>query len=764
MTARKVPAAVALILLLAAVGGPASQAAERGWSDYQIIMWQPHNATQDAALRRLGVTAGVVHAYHQENPARVVGSEAEPLLQNNLRWYVENIATDFYSAYHRWFPNRPVNWRFAAVKKLYDEDPGNIAALVRDPSLSDPVWLKKIHDRLANVVKAQRQYRPLYYNLADEPGIAELSVAWDFDFSAESLAGMRLWLKEQYGTVSALNAEWGSHFADWDSVMPMTTREAMRREDQNFSAWADFKAWMDVAFARAVRRGTDAVHSADPEARAAIEGAQISGWGGYDYSRLARTVDLAEVYDDGENLEAMRSFNPRMVLLTTSGGGAEETHNVWRELLRGTRGLILWDPNSEIVRDDGTLGPRGRAAAPLFAELRGGIGSLLINSQRHFDPIAILYSPASMRTQWMLDWQLRGDAWSARDANSDYEDPNAVRSSMNAYAALFEHMGLQPRFVTSDQVEKGELQRRGYRIVILPRAIAVSPGEARGIRRFIAAGGVVIADDVPGAFDQHSHKLPKPLLSDIFGNMSSRLGARFPYRRGQAFYLPAEAPGQTKDSNAGLGTPAQFAEVTAKSGVAPAFAVASPDGKPVTDVETYRFVDGGLTIVALLRDLPASQPNDDGKTSGSPTQEAIVLTLPRRSYVYDLRRGAALGPMRRVALSLDPNEPAIFAVTERSLPTLKLSGPGRLRPGETGEFRFNLAGASPAAFDVFHVEVRDPAGKLLPDYSGNLLARGGKAVWHLPLALNDAVGKWEVRVKDVLSGETARSRLVVTRP
>jgi hypothetical protein len=764
MTARSVLAAVALISLLTAGGGQATQAAERDWNDYQIIMWQPHSAAQDEALRRLGVTAGVVHAYHQENPARIVASELEPLLQNNLRWYVENIATDFYSAYHRWFPDRPVNWRFAAVKKLYDEEPSNIAALVRDPSLSDPMWLKNIHDRLANVVRAQRRYRPLYYNLADEPGIAELSVFWDFDFSAESLAGMRRWLQGQYGSLSALNAEWGSHFANWGSVMPMTTREAMRREDQNFSAWADFKAWMDVAFARAVRHGTDAVHSADPKARAAIEGAQISGWGGYDYSLLASAVDLAEVYDDGENLEALRSFNPGMVLLTTSGGGAEETHNVWRELLRGTRGLILWDPNSEIVREDGTPGPRGRAVAPLFAELRGGIGSLLINSQRHFDPIAILYSPASMRTQWMLDWQPKGDAWSARDANSDYEDPNAVRSSMNAYAALFEHLGLQPRFVTSDQVEKGELRRRGYRILILPRAIAVSPGEARGIRRFIAAGGVVIADGMPGAFDQHSRKSPKPLLSDVFGNVRLRLGAEFSYGRGQVIYLPPEAPDLANDSSATLATPAQFAELTAKSGVAPAFVVASPNGRPVVDVETYRFVNGGVTIVALLRDLPAPPSTDDGKATGAPTQEDIVLTLPRRSYVYDPRRGVALGSMRRVALSLDPNEPTILAVAERSLPTLKLSGPGRLRAGETGKFRFSLAGASPVAFDVFHVEVRDATGKLLPDYSENLLARDGKTVWHLPVTHNDAVGEWDVRVKDVLSGETARSRLVVTRP
>ena len=56
---------------------------------------------------------------------------------------------------------------------------------------------------------------------------------------------------------------------------------------------------MNVAFARAIRMGTDAIHSADPEALAAITGAQTPGWGGYDYAYLANAVDLIEPYDLG---------------------------------------------------------------------------------------------------------------------------------------------------------------------------------------------------------------------------------------------------------------------------------------------------------------------------------------------------------------------------------------------------------------------------------------------------------------------------------
>ena len=87
-------------------------------------------------------------------------------------------------------------------------------------------------------------------------------------------------------------------------MVPDTTDAALARAGENFSAWADFKAWMDVAFADAVRAGTDAVHAAGADALAGIEGAQPPGWGGYDYALLAPAVDVMEMYGRGGNIES----------------------------------------------------------------------------------------------------------------------------------------------------------------------------------------------------------------------------------------------------------------------------------------------------------------------------------------------------------------------------------------------------------------------------------------------------------------------------
>ena len=284
------------------------------WRDYQIVMWQQKTAQQYAALKKLGVTAGV--AFGQQDFAGTIAA----LNASDLSWYVENIATDFYSAYHRWTPDHPVNWRFQQIKQRYRDDPADASVFARDPSLSDPRWLRVIRERLTKTVHAHARSRPLYYNLADEAGIAELSVAWDFDLSEPSFTAMRRWLREQYGTLSALNTQWGTHFRDWTSGSPDDDARGDRPATTRIFPPGPISkpGWTWLLRARSAPAPTPS-HAEDATALAAIEGGQIPGWGGYDYSRLAHAVDLMELYDGGGNLEIVRSLNPKMVLMTHVG-------------------------------------------------------------------------------------------------------------------------------------------------------------------------------------------------------------------------------------------------------------------------------------------------------------------------------------------------------------------------------------------------------------------------------------------------------------
>jgi hypothetical protein len=147
-------------------------------------------------------------------------------------------------------------------------------------------------------------------------------------------------------------------------------------------------------------------------------------------------------------------------------------------------------------------------------------------------------------------------------------------------------------------------------VLILPHAIALSPDEARLIRRFAAGGGTVIADVQPGVFDAHSRRRAQPSVpADTFRLM----------------------------------TPKDL-----QLDIAPKLQVAAPGN----DVTVHLWRHGGETIVAVQRDYAAgSEP------------ETVVVTLPTAGTVFDLRKGQSLGRLDRIPLTLDPVYPALLSIT-----------------------------------------------------------------------------------------------------
>lgn len=703
---------------------------ERRWCDYEIMMWQPHSAQEVAELQKLGINAGQYGGRSKTAP--------EFLLKNDARWYAENLATDFYSEYHRWRGDRPNHWSYLQAKELYKKNPDSKEAFKRHPSFSDPEWLRRIHDRLIECTRFFSPYRPIFYDLGDESGIADLAAYWDFDFSDQSLVEMREWLKQRYGTLAALNRQWGASFEKWDLVTPDTTREAMRRTDENYSSWADHKEWMDISYARALKMGTDAIRSVDPDAYVAIAGAQMPGWGGYDYYRLTQAVNALEPYDIGNNIEIIRSLDPRFAFVTTAfARGPREKHRIWYELLHGARGNIIWDDKHEHLREDGSIGERGNEVAPYYRELRGGVAAQLIASQRQSDPIAIHYSQASMRTEWMLAQRPKGDAWINRNSSSERRDSEFLRVR-ESWCRLVEDLGSQYNFVAYGQVENGELLKRGYRVLILPRSSSLSAAEVSAIRDFVDRGGVLIADGEPGTFDEHSRRLAQAALAGLYETLNA---IDYHHQR----LVGKEGP-----------TLAAFQKLIAKAGVRPAYAVSDEAGQPAVGVETHTFRNGGVTIVGLLAN-PQLRVDELGPPEFRSNERfekacAVRLALPAEMFAYDIRAGKPLGRKRELSLTLDPYEPALLAFSPGPLPELEVSAPMRIARGEGARIAVRLAAASAADTHVIHVDVTDPDGKPAPHYSGNLLARGGTAEKLLPFAVNDKTGKWLVRARDVLGG------------
>ena len=723
---------------------------DRDWWDYTIIMWQRHTAEQASILRQVGINGGESVGRNKAIP--------DFLLNNNLRWYSENISTDFYSEYHRYFPDRPVNWKYVSVKEQHKQNPLSLEAFKRHPSLSDPNWLENIRLRLVEAARFYSPYRPIFYSLGDEAGIADLAAFWDFDFSDESLNAMRVWLRERYPTLRALNTQWGTNFTNRDAIIPPTTDEAMKQPGDNFSAWSDFKEWMDVAFSRALKMGADAIRSVDPDAYVGIGGGQMPGWGGYDYSRITKSLNAIEPYDIGNNIEIIRSLNPDMAVATTSfATGPWEQHRIWYEMLHGNRGLIIWDDKAQFIGSDNKLGVRAREVAPYYKELRGGIAAQLISSQRVSDPIAIHYSQPSMRIDWMLEQRPHGDKWVNRGARTE-RSTEFVRLR-ESYCRLIEDQGLQYKFVAYGQVEEGELIAGGYKVLILPRSTALSARESAAIADFVARGGTVIADGVPGAFDEHGKRLAKPQLDGLFDGSAAG--------KGKAILLPATLVSYHQDRLNGKEAPIheKMGGLLQAAGVRPTFAVTGQGGKPVVGLETHTFRNGGVTIVALMTN-PQLRVDELGPPEFRFNERfakpvTARLALSGELFVYDLRAKKPLGKQRVLTVTVQPYEPMIYSFSPVELPGFAISAPSRVARGGELLAGLHVTGATPAVRHVLHVETIDPSGAVVEHYSGNLIAPDGRASKLIPIAQSDTPGKWRIQVRDILTGTVKQAEFEV---
>jgi hypothetical protein len=87
-----------------------------------------------------------------------------------------------------------------------------------------------------------------------------------------------------------------------------------------------------------------------------------------------------------------------------------------------------------------------------------------------------------------------------------------------------EDLGFQFSFVSYEQIERGELLSRKFKVLLLPQSVAMSARECEQIRAFVRAGGIVIADNMTATMDEHCKRLPQGQLDDLFGIRRKSVG------------------------------------------------------------------------------------------------------------------------------------------------------------------------------------------------------------------------------------------------
>lgn len=382
--------------------------------------------------------------------------------------------------------------RFAAVKK------DNI----RRRCFSDPDYLADLKGRIQGIVSKVVRYNPDVYSLEDEPG--EALAQFDICYSKHCLKRFRKWLQADYKSLNALNREWDTRFRKWDDVRPMTRQEVRRRE--NYAPWADHHAFMDTVYAETMGLCRRWIEEIDPTAHVGVSGIRPAPchygfWG--DWWKLMQEITYLDLY--GARIfesEIIKSFAPKVKVARFVGYGRNEVIencDIWRMLFCGQNGLGFFY-GKHLILPDLRYSYYAEFMRKIIAELcHGGTGDLIASSERQIAPIAIHYSEASARAAFITGKQKLFEA-------------NFFKWLENIKA-----IGLQARFVSYAQIENGELERAGYRVLILPYSLALSETEVKRIKAFAAGGGLVIGDVQTGLMDAHCKRAGKGRLDDLFG-------------------------------------------------------------------------------------------------------------------------------------------------------------------------------------------------------------------------------------------------------
>jgi hypothetical protein len=669
-----------------------SSDAGRSWTNYHAIMWIGDSAYRRPEkiplfferLKQMGINTGMVHG----------DGSLSPLVENQFPYYVENVVNKGLCLKFR---SKVIDWDKFVTDWARNGRPDS--ALVRDYALDDPEWLDWARKEMRTLVRKNKGNHPLAYDIRDELSVTMSANPFDYDFNPITLGNFRAWLRQAYGSLDALNAQWETKFAYWEAVMPFTTDQIKNRMASgdaiprgkpdwqavqgikfdpaaarktptrwNFSPWADFRSFMDMTLASALAEIRKAGKAEDPSALFGIEGTQMpAAFGGYDLARLSKVLDWVEPYDIGNARDIFGSFMRGKPIITTvfENNKDRASRRLWHLLLEGDRGCIIWwsedciDWNTE----DYQLTAKAKALAPVLEEMTSPLAQLFMKAQKQTDPVYILYSQPSVQVDWLLESTVDGSTWLRRFSSFE-SDHNRMVKVRNSWVKLFQDAGFTPQFIDREDLASGKLSA-GPGVLVLPQAYALSEAEAEQVKKFSeGTGKTVLADGSPGLFDEHGKLRAASALDSIFPPALSQ---------DTVYLLAGGKPAKTISMDISkyaldrLKTePAHSKQLVSEAGLKP-FCAYSIAGKS----RLHRYKAGDAQLLAFERNISYQMSEDLKQGGGNEPLETSLnesVQLSQSFHIYDLRTGKYLGRADRLQFTLDPWKPSLFALVEKPLP------------------------------------------------------------------------------------------------
>ncbi len=417
--------------------------------------------------------------------------------KHKLRFYMDHTASKRYL--HLWDGGEP------------GKDPAILDRLhgtgVRDKPVNDEMrkTLEEIITRYVGNVKSS-PYRAAYA-LDDEISWGHFvhPTMWQI---TDDRRAYDAWLREVYGEKAAPKHEgWVSYeqlrtkLPDW-SVKDFDCSQLMDQWTFNDSHWNNFLGGL-----------VEHANRVDPATPCGYVGVQVpNAFGGYDYAKLMRKVQFLS----GGIWSILRSLSPDNAIIQSRAhfhrDAPQDIWFFWSHLAQGGRGHIGW---VDRWFEDGKPLPWHDKTAPHLLEIQNKVAPAIFGGTWVHDGVAIYYSHPSIQLGWILDAEAHGATWVNRNDDGRIGSWHLVHK---AWENMLRDDGIQYDWIDYATVIREGIPTDEYKVLILPATICLSDAEARRIREFCQAGGTVIADYMPGMWDQHGRgRAGGGALDDIFG-------------------------------------------------------------------------------------------------------------------------------------------------------------------------------------------------------------------------------------------------------
>ena len=617
--------------------------------------------------------------------------------------------------------------------------------------------------------------------------------------TGEALAEFRKYLKRQYEGIDALNRAWGRAFKTFDEVMPVLTKQFDAKKETSLAPWLDWRLWAlhevvetDRLSAKRIREAVEQPCNLGLEGIFGLATHNIP-YGGTDLAAQSEFFNVAGPY--GENiLNACRSFFPDF-LFSWSGYNRkyrEYQRYIWSCAFQGHGGLGWWyGPIYHNAAD--CWYPQARWIRDLTKPLREGIGKLIrVNSPSETDPIAFLYSQPSLYAMSIL-----GKTVDPAHSHLFVRPAAWARQSLQR---MFQDAGVQFGYVSEKQLQMG--QAGGIKLLVLSSCVALEPETSRALEKFVAEGGIVLADLCPGVWDDHGAYCEPGQLDGLFG---VKRDERFRFKTMVSDWGVGTFETEPDFNIKGQWYIGQYYEETLKAGdghalgkhifhpdTPPAF-VLKRTGKGVTILMNYLETEyrrvpehwqitlmkellrfAGIPTPVTMRDhMQNGEILEKGRkvfrwADGEAKYMGVLLDegkhvqfeLPQGGHVYELSRGVYLGQGAKPKLDMRDDPHALFAIMPYRIDGLELTAaPARVGGGLKLDIRLETGGTP--VRHVVHLEVVRPDGSRCHHLCRNVVLEAGRWSKALPLALNDPTGKWQIAAREVVSGKTAKATVVI---